>query len=287
MEGSVQLLGIGRDPIVLRSTHLHGDRQQLVQDPERTHLFIRRILPKSQTLSGTGRSWRALSSRCAMPAVDKPTRTFFDGNVYPHIQHAFLACLIRTLCGTTRFKYQPHAFPMVYAEGSGLCPAVTDACMGLHWIANDPSHSQLCDFGQHLLRTAVRWCMLVIGPMQPVPSRWPPERPQLRGILIDASRFSAGNACLPPDAIQPGWYACQAPHLVFALHGECDGRALPPAVLPSLSNMGICLWKYADQTYALDGKKRNADAWDLDIAKSDEVPTNSFYINPVTDTHQE
>lgn len=280
---TVQIVGLGPDPVRVRSSHIHGDRKHLLEDPDRTHLFIRRIRPKTQDRTV---QWQLQSARGAMPAPDRPSRTVLGGNVYPHLQHALFAWLLRSLGGATRFRYQPHAFPMMYAEGGNVCPAVTDACMGMHWMANEPSHSQLCDFGRQLRQTSVRWCMLVIGTMQPVPNRWPCGRPQLRGILLDASAFTCTDGSLPPSAVQTGWYPCQSEEgLVFALHSEHQGRPLPPAILRSLSGAGLHLWKRSDASvYALDGKQRDAAAWERAIQRSEDAPMTGFSIHsdPIT-----
>ena len=277
---TVQIVGVGPDPV---RVHIHGNRKHLMEDPEGTHLFIRRIRPKTQ---GRTVHWQLLSARCAMPAPDRPSRTVLGGNVYPHLQHALFACLLRSLGGAARFRYQPQTFPMIYAEGGIICPAVTDACMGMHWMADEPSHSQLCDFGRQLLQTSVRLCMLVIGPLQPVPNRWPSGRPQLRGILLDASAFASTDGSLPPSAVQTGWYPCLSEEgLVFALHGEHDGRPLPPVILRSLSGLGLSLRKRSDgPVYALDGKQRDANTWERAIQRSDDVPMNGFSIHsdPIT-----
>ena len=270
-EPTIQIVGMGTQTIQLPVSHIHGDKHQLIQNPLHAHIYIRRVLPKMRPATG-GPPWKSQTARSIPPAADKPSRTYFNGNVYPHLQHALLACLVRCVGGNAEYTYHNNVFPMFRATGNNhLCPAVSDPALGIHWLASEPSHAQLLDFGQRLQETDLRWCMLLIGNPHPVTSRWPAGRPQFRGLLLDAKHFVTGDTAIAKDAVQPGWYACLAPSLLFAMHGECGGQALAPALFPSLSSLGHCLWRRADGVYAIDGKQRNATTWDAAMEKEEDA----------------
>ena len=271
MEHTIAIVGLVDNTIQLRVRNVHGDREMLAQDPEHTHLYIRK--PATRRHRAPALHWRRVTSRATIPNPEKPTRTYYQGKVYPHLQHAFLACLLCHIGGEVQYEYRPHCFPMVHANGTkNLCPDVSDVSMGLHWIPNEPSHMQLVEYGQQLHHTQLRWCMLLVGSMQPVHSRWPAGRPQLRGILLDGNRFTSGDTSIPVDAMQTDWYPCLLPSLVFARHGAQDGKPLPPALLPPLSNMGLCLWNRNDHAYSIEGQTQQPETWNIAITEMDENP---------------
>ena len=217
--------------------------------------------------------------------------------MYPQLQHAILACWIRHLgdpATCAQYRYQPYTFPMIrgppLCEAAGLTdravgyigsnpppPPVPDTTVGLHWMEHDPSHAQLREFGQGLRRAGLRWCLLLTGDPHPAPHRWPVGQPRLRGILLDATHFGEPDAPLSSEAVQPGWYACLAPHLCFAMHGQGgDGQPLPAALLPPLARLGLHLWRRSERpAYALDTNQQ-PDVWEHALVQSEEVPMNGF-----------
>ena len=271
MDNTVQIVGLTEAAIRIPIRHIHGDKQALEHAPDRVHVYIRKPLArKARTL--TEPQWRRLRSQSSLPAASKPSPTLFHGQVYPHVQHALLACLLRHHRGDTQYRYHPHQFPMFLADGPhSLCAPVLDAPMGLHWLPDEPSHAQLLEYGHRLRETTLRWCMLLVGTPQPVHSRWPADRPQIRGILLDATRFVDGTA-LREGSVQSGWYACMLGSVMFAMNGEHAGQALPPALLSPLSTLGLCLWKRSDGAHAIDQPTKQPGTWNQALKQQNDAP---------------
>ena len=191
-------------------------------------------------------AWRLHGRSLPDPLV--PSATRFHHATYTTLQHAFFACLISfigamgntvfypngpsgqpllttTACLTTKVKQKLHVMLLPYE------PTIEDLQCLAHWIREDP--------------TAYN-CMLLIGSLQPVTSK-KANHPQLYGILLHSDRIRQCSVtdCLPSDAIQHGWHVYLSfaeQCLIFShLHASTD---LPPVHLPSLSKLGLKVWKH-------------------------------------------
>ena len=110
-------------------------------------------------------------------------------------------------------------------------PTIEDLQCMAHWIREDPIAYN---------------CMLLIGSLQPVTSK-KTNHPQLYGILIHSDRIRQRSVtdCLPSDAIQYGWhvYLSFAEQCLIFSHVHASTN-LPPVHLPSLSKLGLKVWKH-------------------------------------------
>jgi hypothetical protein len=271
MSDIITIQGLVATDICIPRGHIHGDTHQLLNEPQHNHLFIRRILPRSTVQQPS--NWRTQNARSVLPSAEKPTPTFFRGQVYPHIQHALFACLLWHT-GGSKGSFQsntfPGSFPMVCVKDAAAVfletPDMKGEVVGLHWLECQPSHTQILELGQSLKESNIRWCMLVIGQMKPADARWPAGQPQFQCMLLDARQFDNSSQCIPTDAIVLGWQMCLGPTLCFSLHGELEGKAMPPAILPPIISMMARLWRRVDTAYfAIDGKVRDETTWDTAI----------------------
>ena len=196
-------------------------------------------------------------------------------------QHALLACLLWCTSAHSlgAVDYYPQGVPLMVVErGQTLCPeGVTEegVSLGVHWLADEPSHARLLELGQASRSTGLRWVMLLVGTM--VVATMGRDRrsptPAFRGILLDTTRFVPDQQVLPEGSVQTGWHLCfdvSGQGLQFARHGQQrDGRVLPPASLPALSSLGLALWKRGDGLcYALAGKTRDSRVWDAALEQA-------------------
>ena len=73
---TIQIVGLTNRPVRLRTSHIHGDRHQLLRDPDHTHVYVRRKQTRSATPGAWGTVRRGLSMHTA------PAPTYLDRAVF-------------------------------------------------------------------------------------------------------------------------------------------------------------------------------------------------------------
>ena len=285
MSDSIQLLGVNGNgpPVVLASTRVHGDRQLLRDHPDLVHLYIRKGTGKRLGKRKADTVWRLLdwlAAACALcsPGTSgrqmksgdtaQPSPTVFRDGAYGTLQHALLACLLWFSGGSSslRYTFYPQGvqnFPVLHVS-SGSAVGIPDGGeLDLHLLSEEPTHRDLLSIGAALRERGVPRCLVLVGTLQPVLGGAVAVRPQLRGLLChaDTLRASGPDGAYPVGAVEHGWYACltresqNANHLWFARDAQDVRGPLVPAVLPSLSSLGMRLWRCGSQAmYALADK---------------------------------
>lgn len=265
---------------MLSSSQIHGNRQLLLTSPEPTLVFANKkksvstvqlsIQPfnKRKTTSTPKPCWKPLIGRhLSDAALTSPT--LYGDSAFASLQHAFFACLLSFSGGGTsgiQYRFYPNGtnsppFMVIDNPTSVGFPSDTTPLV-VHMMSTEPSHPQLLQFASQLRRLGYHECMLLLGTMKPVNIGKEPNVSDMRGMLLHLDTLvgaNDGSGAYPSTALEHGWKVCftinDGAALCFALNGqrstENGMEVLQTAVLPSLTTIGLRLWRRGDVAHAL------------------------------------
>lgn len=187
-DGTIQILGLGDAPVVLKLSQLHGNRSLLLTQPDNVRLEVRaakRNAAAAALEAPPTPVWRPYTGR-QYPEGDAATPTLFGGRVYSTFQHALLGLLLWSgggLTGSVSMLPYPNGtdrFPhFVITEADSVLPAsvfqADDPPQGkglaVHLLAQEPGPSVLASLASELGSTPCvppLWgCMVLIGALRP------------------------------------------------------------------------------------------------------------------------
>lgn len=234
MEGAtIQLLGLGDQPIVLSPEQLRGNRSLLLSNPAAVRLDIRQ-LKRNNRDTGTPPEWRLHRGK-SLPENDDPSPTVFQNVVYATYQHAMLALLLWTgggMAGAFQVRHYPRGplnFPhFVVDNHSNMVAGVSEhdedrsRSMAIHLLHQEPGPSTMAALANSMLEVSppLAGCVLLVGTLRPTTHRpQGADSPQLRGILLRAEQVPPPGrlhaaVCLlrpvppvlPREAVSHGWH---------------------------------------------------------------------------------
>jgi hypothetical protein len=212
--------------------------------------------------------------------------TVFRDNVFASLQHAFFACLLSFSGSTTDLQYRfypngTHSPPFMVIDNPISVGLDLDNGMKLsvHMMVSEPSHGQLLQFASQLRRLGYHKCMLLLGTIKPVNLVKQSSVSEIRGLLLHLDVLlpaNDGTSAYPPTALEHGWKVCFNTNdttLCFALNGQrtTDNgmEVLQQATLPSLSTIGLRMWRRGDVAHALMPKNMPyaPHEWDTSIKR--------------------